>query len=108
MVMSNTCHNWTGLKSYKTPRGNSHTWEYWGCTAGHGAIFELQAFAQGVFFDLPELAKGAFLRFQLNLSPVLSCFLLISQVNSAEFHQYFFSFTLDISQLFFQLGQGVF
>ena len=51
-VMSNACQNWTELgrlQAYKTPSGeNSHTWEYWGCTAGHGAFFGLQTLEQGV------------------------------------------------------------
>ena len=51
-----------------------HTWEYWGCTAGHGAFFGLQGLEQGVIFELPELAKGAFLSFQLNLALALLYF----------------------------------
>ena len=35
-------------------QGHFHTWKYWGCAAGLSA-----------YFELPELAQGAFMSFDL-------------------------------------------
>ena len=84
--MSNACHNWE----------NSHTWEYWGRTAGHGAFFGLQALEQGAIFEVPDLAKGDFLSFQINLALALSYFFADFSSHFSRIPSVFFSLTIDI------------